>query len=103
MVTVAALREEQMGWLLLGAGALGRFYRALPLEAGADVSFLVRSRRQQQLVRDDLVVKTQDSEILRHKVRTLQQGEVDGSYDVVLLTCKAYDLPSAMDAIAPAV
>jgi hypothetical protein len=30
---------------------------------------------------------------LRHKVRTLQQGEVDGHYDVVLLACKAYDLP----------
>jgi ketopantoate reductase len=27
---------------------------------------------------------------------------LDGTYDVVLLTCKAYDLDSAMDAIAPA-
>jgi ketopantoate reductase len=29
-------------------------------------------------------------------------GEVDGHYDVVLLACKAYDLDSAVEAIAPA-
>ena len=92
-----------MRWLILGAGALGGFYGARLLQAGADVTFLVRPRRQQQLVRDGLLVKTQDGETLRHNVRTLQQGEVEGRYDVVLLTCKAYDLPGAMDAIAPAV
>ena len=91
-----------MRWLILGAGALGGFYGARLLQAGADVTFLVRPRRQQQLARDGLLVKTQDGETLRHNVRTLQQGEVEGRYDVVLLTCKAYDLPGAMDAIAPA-
>ena len=92
-----------MRWLILGAGALGGFYGARLLQAGADVSFVVRPRRQQQLALDGLVVKTQDGETLHHKVRTLHQGEVDGRYDVVLLTCKAYDLASAMDAIAPAI
>lgn len=92
-----------MRWLILGAGALGGFYGARLLQAGADVTFLVRPRRREQLDRDGLVVKTQDGETLRHKVRTLQQGEVDGRYDVVLLACKAYDLPGAMDAIQPAV
>jgi 2-dehydropantoate 2-reductase len=92
-----------MRWLILGAGALGGFYGTRLLQAGADVSFLVRPRRQQQLARDGLVVRTQDGETLRHKVRALQQGGVDGRYDVVLLTCKAYDLPGAMVSIAPAV
>jgi ketopantoate reductase len=31
-----------------------------------------------------------------------QQGQLDGTYDVVLLTCKSYDLDDAMGAIAPA-
>src|SRR4051812_10056460 len=92
-----------MRWLVLGAGALGGFYGARLLQAGVDVSFVVRPRRQQQLARDGLVGKTQDGETLRHKVRAIQQGEIDGRYDVVLLTCKAHDLPGAMDAIAPAV
>jgi 2-dehydropantoate 2-reductase len=92
-----------MRWLVLGAGALGGFYGARLLQAGADVSFLVRPRREQQLARDGLVVKTQDGETLKHKVRTVQKGNVSGPFDVVLLTCKAYDLGEAMDAIAPAI
>jgi 2-dehydropantoate 2-reductase len=92
-----------MRWLILGAGALGGFFGARLLQKGADVTFLVRPRREEQLQRDGLVVHTQDGETLRHKVRTAQQGGLDGRYDVVLLACKAYDLDSAMDAIAPAV
>jgi 2-dehydropantoate 2-reductase len=59
-------------------------------------------RRAAQLKRHGLVIKLQDGGELRTQVRTVQQGELDGTYDVVLLTCKAYDLDSAMDAIAPA-
>jgi 2-dehydropantoate 2-reductase len=92
-----------MRWLILGAGALGGFFGARLLQGGADVTFLVRPRREQQLQREGLVVHTQDGETLQYKVRTAQQGGLDGRYDVVLLACKAYDLASAMDAIAPAV
>jgi 2-dehydropantoate 2-reductase len=92
-----------MRWLILGAGALGGFFGARLLQYGADVTFLVRPRREQQLQRDGLVVHTQDGETLRYKVRTAQQGGLNGQYDVVLLACKAYDLASAMDAIAPVV
>jgi 2-dehydropantoate 2-reductase len=92
-----------MRWLVLGAGALGGFFGARLTQAGADVTFLVRPRREQQLQRDGLVVHTQDGDTLRYKVRTCQQGRLDGRYDVILLACKAYDLTSAMDAIAPAI
>ena len=92
-----------MRWLVLGAGALGGYFGARLIKGGADVTFLVRPRREQQLQRDGLVVLTQDGETLSYKVRTLQQGGIDKPFDVVLLTCKAYDLESAIDAIAPAV
>ena len=72
------------------------------LKGGADVTFLVRPARAAQLQRDGLVIKTQDGGELRTQVRTVQQGQLDGTYDVVLLSCKAYDLDGAMDAIAPA-
>ena len=45
-----------MRWLILGAGALGGFFGARLLQYGADVTFLVRARREQQLQRDGLVV-----------------------------------------------
>ena len=91
-----------MRYLILGAGALGGYFGGMLLKGGADVTFLVRPARAAQLKRDGLVIKPQDGGELRTQVRTVQQGELDGTYDVVLLTCKAYDLDSAMDAIAPA-
>ena len=91
-----------MRYLILGAGALGGFFGGMLLKGGADVTFLVRPARAAQLNRDGLVIKTQDGGKLCTQVRTVQQGQLDGAYDVVLLCSKAYDLDSAIDAIAPA-
>jgi 2-dehydropantoate 2-reductase len=91
-----------MRFLVLGAGALGGFFGGKLLKGGADVTFLVRPGRAAQLQRDGLVVKSQEWEI-RTPVKTIQQGQVDAPFDVILLSCKAYDLDSAMAAIAPAV
>jgi 2-dehydropantoate 2-reductase len=92
-----------MRYLVLGAGALGGYFGATLLKGGADVTFLVRPPRAAQLRRDGLVIKAPDGSELRSPVRTVEQGQLDGHYDVVLLTCKAYDLESALAAIAPAV
>jgi 2-dehydropantoate 2-reductase len=91
-----------MRYLILGAGALGGYFGGLLIKGGADVTFLVRPARAAQLRRDGLVVKTQDGGELRTQVKTVQQGQLDGMYDVILLSCKAYDLDGAIDAIAPA-
>src|SRR5258705_13439128 len=91
-----------MRYLVLGAGALGGYFGGMLLKGGADVTFLVRPARAAQLRRDGLVVKTQDGGELRIQEKTIQQGQLDGPYDVVLLCCKAYDLDGAMAAIAPA-
>ena len=90
-----------MRYLVLGAGALGGYFGGKLLKGGADVTFLVRPARAAQLKRDGLVVNTQDGEI-RTRVKSVQQGQLDGTYDVVLLCCKAYDLMDAISAIAPA-
>ena len=91
-----------MRYLILGAGALGGYFGGMLIKGGADVTFLVRPARAAQLRRDGLIVKTQDGGELRTEVRTAQQGQLNDTYDVVLLSCKAYDLDGAMDAIAPA-
>jgi 2-dehydropantoate 2-reductase len=70
-------------------------------EAGVDVSFLVRSGRAAQLERDGLVVHSRGEE-RRRQVPALLADAVDRPFDAVLLTCKAYDLPTAIEAIAPA-
>jgi 2-dehydropantoate 2-reductase len=90
-----------MRFLVLGAGGLGGFFGALLLEGGAEVAFLVRPRRAEQLARDGLVVKTPER-VIRRRVKTLSAGALDGPYDVILLACKAYDLDGAIEAVAPA-
>jgi 2-dehydropantoate 2-reductase len=90
-----------MRFLVLGAGALGGYFGSRLLKGGADVTFLVRPRRAGQLARDGLVVRAQDGEF-RSPVRTVQQGDDMSPADIVLLTCKAYDLDGAIAAIRPA-
>ena len=91
-----------MRFLVLGAGALGGYFGGMLIKGGADVRFLVRPARAAQLQRDGLVVRLQDGGELRTQVKTVQQGQLNGTYDVFLLCCKAYDLEAAMDAVAPA-
>lgn len=95
-------RGKQMRYLVLGAGALGGYFGGMLIKGGADVTFLVRPKRAAQLQQDGLVVKLQDGGELRTKVTIVQQGQFNGTYDVILLACKAYDLDGAMDAITPA-
>jgi 2-dehydropantoate 2-reductase len=91
-----------MKTLILGAGAIGGYVGGRLQQSGADVTFLVRPARRERLERDGLVIKSTKGDITQ-KVKTVLGGAEGGPYDVVLLTCKAYDLDSAIDAIAPAV
>jgi len=88
--------------LVLGAGGIGGYFGGRLVEAGADVTFLVRERRARELARDGLVIKSPlgDASL---KVKTVLASGPKPEYDLVFLTCKAYDLDSAMAAIAPAV
>lgn len=88
--------------LVLGAGAMGGYYGARLIEAGADVAFLVREGRSAVLSEAGLVVNSELAEF-RRQVKTLLTAEGAEPFDVVLLACKGYDLDSAIDAIAPAV
>ena len=91
-----------MKLLVLGAGGIGGYYGGRLAEAGADVTFLVRPKRREQIARDGLRVESPLGNIAM-PVRTVVAEELKPGYDMVIFTCKAYDLDSAMDAIAPAV
>ena len=87
--------------LVLGAGAIGGYFGGRLVEADADVTFLVRPKRREQLQRDGLRIESTLGN-LQLPVRTVLADELEPDYDLILFTCKAYDLDSAMDAIAPA-
>ncbi|HEV8495416.1 MAG TPA: 2-dehydropantoate 2-reductase N-terminal domain-containing protein, partial [Gemmatimonadaceae bacterium] len=47
-----------MKMLVLGAGAIGGYFGGRLAQAGADVTFLVRPKRREQLVRDGLRIQS---------------------------------------------
>ena len=89
--------------LVVGAGAVGGYFGGRMALAGQDVTFLVREARAKALAENGLVIKSPNSEVKLSEVKTVQRAQIDGAYDLIVLSCKAYDLESAMDSFAPAV
>jgi len=87
--------------LVLGAGAVGGYFGGRMAEAGADVTFLVRPQRAELMAKNGLRIKSKAGD-LKLAAQCVLQPQVKPIYDVVLFTAKAYDLQSAIDAIAPA-
>ena len=88
--------------LILGAGAVGGYWGARLHQSGADVTFLLREKRAEKVRKEGLVVKSPKGDAVV-PVKVVTKGGEGGPYDVVVLACKAYDLDSAIDSIAPAV
>jgi 2-dehydropantoate 2-reductase len=87
--------------LVLGAGAIGGYYGGRLVEGGADVTFLVRPGRARQLAERGLVIRSALGDVERAVKTVLAEG-IREPFDLVLLSAKAYDLESALAAIAPA-
>jgi len=92
-----------MRTLVLGAGGIGGYFGGRLLQAGRDVTFLVRPRRATQLASVGLVIKSSYGDYRHPSPPTVLAENLRETCDVVLLSCKAYDLDDAMNAIAPAV
>ncbi|WP_198378142.1 ketopantoate reductase family protein [Neoroseomonas rubea] len=89
--------------LVLGAGALGGYFGGRLVEAGsAEVAFLVRPARRDALARDGLAINSPFG-AWRGAVSAITAEEARPGWDVILLSCKAYDLEAAIAAIRPAV
>lgn len=90
-----------MKLLVLGAGGIGGYFGGRLAAAGIDVTFLVRPKRREQLEHDGLRIRSPLGD-LTLRVKTVLSSDLEPGFDFVLLTCKAYDLDSAIAAIAPA-
>ena len=88
--------------LILGAGALGGYFGARLLAAGRDVTFLVRPARAAALAAKGLTVLSAHAGDV-HVEAPPTVAKPERAYDLVMLGPKAYDLESAMEAVAPAV
>jgi len=88
--------------LVLGAGAIGGYFGARLVQAGSDVTFLVRERRAGELRARGVVVRSPHGDF-SVPARAVVRAADAGAADLVIVTCKSYDLDSAIAAIAPAV
>lgn len=82
--------------LIVGAGALGGYFGARLLAAGRDVTFLVRARRAQLLKSTGLSVKSPLGDLAIPFPPTVTAGDLHGAYDLVILSCKSWDLDGAI-------
>ena len=89
--------------LVVGAGAIGGYFGGRLLAAGRDVTFLVRPRRAAELASAGLVIKSPIGDVTLRNPPAVQADKLAEKFDVVLLSCKAFDLDDAITSFAPAV
>jgi 2-dehydropantoate 2-reductase len=88
--------------LVVGAGATGGYFGGRLMQAGRDVTFLVRPARAHRLQERGLrIVGLGENTVLTPKL--VLAGEITGPFDLVLLTVKAAGLEQSMEDMAPAV
>jgi 2-dehydropantoate 2-reductase len=89
--------------LVVGAGAIGGYFGGRLLQAGRDVTFLVRAKRASELSSAGLIIKSPAGDVTLKNPPTVQADKLNEKFDVVLLSCKAFDLADAINSLAPAV
>jgi 2-dehydropantoate 2-reductase len=89
--------------LVVGAGAVGGYFGGRLLQAGRDVTFLVRPRRAALLAKHGLTIQSRLGDFHRPDPPLVSEDSLAEPFDLILLGCKAYDLDGAMPSFAKAV
>lgn len=89
--------------LVVGAGAIGGYFGGRLLEIGRDVTSLVRPQRAAGLAAHGLKIRSRFGDVTLARPATVLKENLTGTFDLVLLSCKAYDLEGAITSFAPAV
>src|SRR5262245_50452037 len=100
---VSRARRWSMRFLVVGAGATGGYFGGRLLEAGLDVTFLVRPARAERLAAAGLTITSPAGDVTLRSPPTVLAAELRAPFDAVILSCKAYDLDGAIASFAPAV
>jgi 2-dehydropantoate 2-reductase len=89
--------------LVVGAGSVGGYFGGRLVQAGGDVTFLVRPKQAEQIQAQGLqILSPMHGDFTAHP-KTTTGAEIKSPYDVILLSVKSYDLAAAIDDFAPAV
>ena len=88
--------------LILGAGGIGGYFGAQLLRSGADVTFLLREKRQALIAADGLRIESPHGNF-SVQPPTVTAASVAPIYDLIILAPKSYDLDDALVSLENAV
>lgn len=86
--------------LVLGAGGVGGFFGGRLVEKGEDVTFLIRSKRKQQLEEKGLVIRSVNGDF-SFQPKLVTKEDRTTPFDVILFSTKAYHLNEAITDLKP--
>ncbi|BCJ87110.1 ketopantoate reductase family protein [Effusibacillus dendaii] len=87
---------------VVGAGAVGGYFGGRLQQAGADVTYLVREKRAEQLKQTGLVIQSpRGDDQLVPKIAT-RTDQIEGC-DLIILGVKNYHIPGSIDQMRPLV
>ena len=91
--------------LFVGAGATGGYFGARLVQAGRDVTFLLRAKRAQQVREQGIVLLSPRGDATVHpNILTADDLRAKAErFDLIVIGTKAYQLEGAMEDFAPAV
>lgn len=89
-----------MRFLIVGAGAIGGYFGGRLVQKGEDVTFLVRKEREKKLKKEGLFIKSVHGDY-HTPVKTITASDNLQSFDVIILSVKAYQLSQTMQDIRP--
>jgi 2-dehydropantoate 2-reductase len=89
--------------LVVGAGAVGGYFGGRLLQSGRDVTFLVRPRRATELAKHGLTIRSPVGDFHLPSPPTVLQENLVEPFDLVVLSCKAFDLEGAITSFAKSV
>lgn len=92
-----------MQTLVVGAGAVGGYFGGRLLAAGRNVTFLVREKRAALLAKSGLQIKSPVGDLTLSKPPVVLKQDLQQHADLIILSCKAYDLEDAIASFAAAV
>ena len=89
--------------LVVGAGAVGGYFGGRLVQAGRDVTFLVRPKRAEQIQAQGLRIISPSHGDFTARPKTISAAQIASPYDVIFLSVKSYSLAEAINDFAPAV
>ncbi len=84
--------------LILGAGGVGGYFGAHLIRIGADITYLVRSKRKALIDTNGLRIETPQGDFVVQP-QTVTADALKPEYDLIILAPKSYDLDDALQSL----